>query len=252
MIKIVNLHKSFGKEKILKGVNLDIEKGNITVIIGGSGSGKTVFLRHIIGLVKPDDGQIIVDGLDITSLNQHEMNRIREKFGMVFQNAALFDSMTVEENVGFYLDEHTNMELAKIRERVGECLAQVGLEGTQKKFPSQLSGGMKKRVGIARALIMKPQIILYDEPTTGLDPITTDVIDNLIIQTTKNIGATAVVVSHGIAEMFKIADKIAMLYKGEIVAQGTPEEIRASDNLILQQFITGSAKGPISHVNHHD
>ena len=246
MIEIVDLHKSFGNEKILKGVNLSIEKGKITVIIGGSGCGKTVFLRHIIGLIKPDRGQVKIDGVDLNKVNQKELNKLMERFGMVFQNAALFDSMTVEENVGFYLREHTNLKPELIREKVEYCLSQVGLINTERKSPSELSGGMRKRVGIARALIMNPDIILYDEPTTGLDPITTDVIDNLILQTTRKIGATAVVVSHGISEIFKIADKIAMLYKGEIIAEGTPEQIRSSDNEILQQFISGSADGPIA------
>jgi len=246
MIEIIDIHKSFKTQKVLNGVNLLVEKGAITVIIGGSGSGKTVFLRHLIGLVKPDQGKILINDNDITSLDDRELNKVRERFGMVFQNAALFDSMTVEDNVGFYLNEHTNLEKESIRDRVSLSLKQVGLDNTQKKYPSQLSGGMKKRVGIARALIMKPDIILYDEPTTGLDPITTDVIDNLILKTTNDIGATAVVVSHGINEIFKIADKIAMLYKGQIIAEGNPDQIRASDNQILQQFITGRAEGPVS------
>jgi len=247
MIKVTNLHKTFGDERVLSGLNLQIEKGKITVVIGGSGSGKTVFLRHLIGLIKPDEGNIVVDGIDITALNWREMNRLRERFGMVFQNAALFDSMTVEENVGFYLREHTKLGLDEIGKRVDFCLKQVGLEKAEKKYPSQLSGGMKKRVGIARALIMNPDIILYDEPTTGLDPITTDVIDNLILQTTRDIGATAVVVSHGIGEIFKIADKIAMLYDGKIIAEGTPAEIRSSENDIVNQFITGRADGPLTN-----
>lgn len=246
MIEIIDLYKSFGNEAVLKGVNLYIEKGKITVIIGGSGSGKTVFLRHIIGLVKPDSGKVIVDGIDMTSLNQREMDKIMTKFAMVFQNAALFDSLSVEENVGFYLKEHTKLTDDEIYEKVTHSLKQVGLDNTHKKNPSELSGGMRKRVGIARALIMKPDIILYDEPTTGLDPITTDIIDNLIISTTKSIGATAIVVSHGITEMFKIADKIAMLYKGKVLEYGTPDEIKNTKNPILDQFISGKAEGPIT------
>ncbi|MBN2515282.1 MAG: ABC transporter ATP-binding protein [Deltaproteobacteria bacterium] len=246
MIELVDVHKSFGTQKVLDGLNLRIEDGKTTVIIGKSGGGKSVLLKHIIGLLKPDSGQILVNGIDITTLNDRELNEVRKNFGMLFQEAALFDSMNVGENVAFPLREHTKKKEKEIREIVDERLRAVGLPGVENKMPSELSGGMRKRVGLARALAMHPQIILYDEPTTGLDPIMTEAINDLIINTQKNFNVTCVVISHDIESIFEIGHNIAMLYDGKIVEYGTPEVIKQSDNPVLKQFLSGSLVGPIS------
>jgi phospholipid/cholesterol/gamma-HCH transport system ATP-binding protein len=246
MIELVDIHKSFGEQKVLDGLNLRIEDGKTTVIIGKSGGGKSVLLKHIIGLLKPDSGQVLVNGIDITTLSDKELNEVRKNFGMLFQEAALFDSMTVGENIAFPLREHTKKKEKEIREIVDERLRAVGLPGVENKMPSELSGGMRKRVGLARALAMHPQIILYDEPTTGLDPIMTEAINDLIINTQKNFNVTCVVISHDIESIFEIGHNIAMLYEGKIVEYGTPEVIRQSDNPVLKQFLSGSLDGPIS------
>lgn len=246
MIQLIDIHKSFGKQKVLDGLNLEIEDGKTTVIIGKSGGGKSVLLKHIIGLLKPDSGQVIVNGIDITTLNDKELNEVRKNFGMLFQEAALFDSMNVGENVAFPLREHTKKAEKEIREIVAERLRAVGLPGVENKMPSELSGGMRKRVGLARALAMQPQIILFDEPTTGLDPIMTEAINDLIINTQKNFNVTCVVISHDIESIFEIGHNIAMLYDGKIVEYGTPEVIKQSDNPVLKQFLSGSLEGPIS------
>lgn len=248
MIKIVDIHKSFGKQKILDGVNLDIEEGKTTVIIGRSGGGKSVLLKHIIRLLKPDSGHVLVDGDDITKLNDKDLNEIRKKFGVLFQGAALFDSMTVGENIAFPLKEQTKMKDSEIRKIVADRLRAVGLTGVEEKMPSELSGGMRKRVGLARAIAMHPEIVLYDEPTTGLDPIMTEAIDNLIIDTQKNFNLTSIVISHDVKSIFKVGHKIAMLHEGKIVEYGTPEEIRESKNPILVQFLSGSTEGPIKII----
>lgn len=246
MIQLIDIHKSFGKQKVLDGLNLEIEDGKTTVIIGKSGGGKSVLLKHIIGLLKPDSGQVIINGIDITTLSDKELNEVRKNFGMLFQEAALFDSMNVGENIAFPLREHTKKKEEEIREIVGERLRAVGLPGVENKMPSELSGGMRKRVGLARALAMHPQIILYDEPTTGLDPIMTEAINDLIINTQRNFNVTSVVISHDIESIFEIGHKIAMLYDGKIVEYGTPEVIKQSDNPVLKQFLSGSLEGPIS------
>ncbi|MBN2687161.1 MAG: ABC transporter ATP-binding protein [Deltaproteobacteria bacterium] len=246
MIELVDIHKSFGTQHVLDGVNLRIEEDMTTVIIGKSGGGKSVLLKHIIGLLKPDSGQVLVDGTDITRLNDRDLNEVRKKFGMLFQEAALFDSMNVEENVAFPLREHTKKKDKEIREIVRERLAAVGLAGVEKKMPSELSGGMRKRVGLARALAMRPRIILFDEPTTGLDPVMTEAINDLIISTQKNFNVTCVVISHDVESIFKVGHRIAMLYEGKIVEYGGPEEIRKSENPVLHQFLSGSLDGPIS------
>ena len=194
-------------------------------------------MKHIIGLVKPDSGRVLVDDIDISSLNESEMNEIRKNFGMLFQDAALFDSMTVGENVAFPLNEHRRLPKKEVERIVTEKLLQVGLTGVSQKMPSELSGGMRKRVGLARALALDPKIILFDEPTTGLDPIMCDAIDQLIVETQKNTGSTCVVISHDIDSTFKIAHRVAMLYNGKIIAYGSPEEIRSSDNPALRQFV---------------
>jgi phospholipid/cholesterol/gamma-HCH transport system ATP-binding protein len=246
MIQLIDIHKSFGEQKVLDGLNLEIEDGKTTVIIGKSGGGKSVLLKHIIGLLKPDSGQVLVNGIDITTLNDRELNEVRKNFGMLFQEAALFDSMNVGDNVAFPLREHTKKNEKEIMEIVDERLSAVGLPGVENKMPSELSGGMRKRVGLARALAMHPQIILYDEPTTGLDPIMTEAINDLIINTQKNFNVTCVVISHDIGSIFEIGHNIAMLYDGKIVEYGTPEVIKQSDNPVLKQFLSGSLVGPIS------
>ncbi len=248
MIKILDLHKSFGKQKVLDGVNLEIEEGKTTVIIGRSGGGKSVLLKHIIGLLKPDSGHIFIDGVDISRLNERELDRVRRNFGMLFQDAALFDSMTVGENVAFPLREHTKKKDAEIKQIVSDRLMAVGLTGVEDKMPSELSGGMRKRVGLARAIAMHPQILLFDEPTTGLDPVMTEAINSLIIDTQKNFNLTSIVISHDVKSIFKIGHRIAMLYEGKIVEYGTSEEIKKTRNPVLAQFLSGSAEGPIKMV----
>lgn len=245
MIEIVNLHKSFNNNHVLRGVNLTIQKGESMVVIGGSGSGKSVLLKHIIGILKPDDGKVFIEGIDITSLKENELYEIRKKFGMLFQMAALFDSMNVWENIGFSLLRHKKMKREEVKAIVIEKLKLVGLSGVENLMPSELSGGMKKRVGLARAIAHEPEILLYDEPTTGLDPIMADAINDLIIEMKQRLSVTSVAITHDMNSAYKIADRIAMLYEGKIVEIGTPEEIKNTTNAVVKQFITGSAIGPI-------
>ena len=246
MIEIIGLYKSFGELHVLQGVNLSVEKGESMTVIGGSGSGKSVLIKHIIGLLFPDRGRVIIEGKVLSSLHEADLNEVRKKFGMLFQGAALFDSLSVWENVGFSLKQHTTKSDREIRKIVTEKLALVGLKDVEDKMPSELSGGMKKRVGLARAICMDAEIILYDEPTTGLDPITADAINDLIIDLRKKLGVTSVAITHDMHSAYKISDRIAMLYKGQIQEIGTPDEIRGSTDPIVQQFITGSAVGPIT------
>lgn len=245
MIRLVNLHKSFGPKKVLRGVDLTVEKGETMVVIGQSGAGKSVLLKLIIGLLKPDAGQIFVDGQEITRLKEDELQRVTRKFGLLFQGAALFDSMTVAENVRFGLERHTAYPPEVIDRMVRESLARVGLSGVEDLMPHQLSGGMKKRVGLARAIAYRPEIMLYDEPSTGIDPIRADAINELINKLKVELGVTSVVITHDMASSYKVADKMAMLYEGRIIEVGTAEEIRHSPNPIVQQFIQGEAEGPI-------
>ena len=246
MIEITDLYKSFGSLQVLRGVNLTVEKGESMTVIGGSGSGKSVLIKHIIGLLFPDRGQVSVDGQVLNNLDEEGLNDVRKKFGMLFQGAALFDSLTVWENVGFGLKQHTKMSDKEIRAIATQKLALVGLKDVEDKMPVDLSGGMKKRVGLARAIAMDPQIILYDEPTTGLDPITADSINDLIVGLRKKLGVTSVAITHDMHSAYQISDRIAKLYKGEIQEIGTPEEIKGTTNPIVKQFITGSAVGPIT------
>ena len=241
MIKMIDVCKSFNGQKVLDHLNLEIERGKITVIIGQSGGGKSVLIKHIIALIQPDAGRILVDGVDITGLDDKRLNELRKKFGMLFQEAALFDSMNVGQNVAFPLFEHTRYSKMDIDRIVDEKLLQVGLENVSHKMPAELSGGMRKRVGLARALALDPQIILFDEPTTGLDPIMCDAIDRLILETQQRTNATCVVISHDIESTFKIAHQIAMLYKGKIIQTGTPDDIRGSSNPVVKNFIEGKA-----------
>ena len=245
MIRVVNLYKSFGGQQVLKGVNLEFATGKITTIVGTSGCGKTVLLKHLNALLLPDRGEIFVDNVDITKLGQKELYAIRGRFGVLFQGAALLDSMTVQDNVAFPLREKTKMTETEIRKKVEERLAQVGLEGMGYKFPAELSGGMKKRAGLARALIMDPEIVLFDEPTTGLDPVLATGIHQLIARTHEDFGFTGVVVSHTIPQVFDISDNVAILANGVIEEIKPTKEFQASQNPIVQQFIRGETEGPI-------
>ncbi len=246
MIEIKNLYKNFGRNAVLKGLSLTIQDGETLVIIGRSGCGKSVLLKHIMGLIEPDSGEVYVDGIDILALKPRELEELRLQFGMLFQGAALFDSLSVLENVGFSLYENTRTPEEEIKRRVTEKLSLVGLVGIEEQMPASLSGGMKKRVGLARAICNDPKIIMYDEPTTGLDPINADVINDLILRMQKKLKVTSIVVTHDMTSAYKVANRIAMLYDGRIIGVGTPEEIRTSKNPIIQQFVTGSAHGPIT------
>jgi len=248
LIQVLDIHKQFGKQKVLDGVSLNVTRGEILVIIGGSGTGKTVLLKHLIGLLRPDKGHIFVEGVDVCHLRSWELKETRKKFGMLFQGAALFDSLTVTENVAFPMREHTRLKDKEIMARVENRLAEVGLHGIEDKHPSELSGGMRKRVGLARALALEPEIVLFDEPTTGLDPIMSDVINDLILNTQRKLGITFFIISHDVKGAMKMAHRIAMLYEGRIVEEGTPEEIQSSGNPIVQQFLSGSSEGPIQAV----
>lgn len=248
MLTLRGVTKSFGTQVVLDGLDLDIAAGEITAVIGPSGEGKSVLLKHMIGLMRPERGQVLVDGEDITTVSRRKLNQVRENFGMLFQNAALFDSMTVFENVAFQLQEKTALSAYEVGERVHQALLHVGLVGVERKYPDELSGGMKKRVGLARVLMMNPRVILFDEPTTGLDPIICRAIHHMIRETHAKFGFTAVVVSHEIPEIFDIADRVAVLYRGKIVAVGSTEEVQRSSDPVVRQFISGSLEGPIRVV----
>jgi phospholipid/cholesterol/gamma-HCH transport system ATP-binding protein len=247
MIRVVDLHKSFGQNKVLQGVNLRLQHGETLVIIGQSGCGKSVLLKHIIGLLKPDKGKVFVDDVDITSLNHDELHKITKRFGMLFQGSALFDSMTVGQNVSFGLERYTDFSKKEIKELVKESLAKVGLIGIENLMPYELSGGMKKRVGLARAIAYKPDIILYDEPSTGIDPIRADAINDLVIRMKKEMRVATLIITHDMVSAYKVADRIGMLYEGQIIEMGSPKEIENSSNQVVQQFIHGRAEGPIKN-----
>ncbi|MBU0467824.1 MAG: ABC transporter ATP-binding protein [Candidatus Omnitrophica bacterium] len=246
MIEIVNLNKSFGENVVLKDVNLTIEKGQTKVIIGRSGVGKSVLLKSIIGILIPDSGSIKIDGVEVTDLPEKEYNKIRMKIGMVFQGGALFDSMNVAENVSFVLNEFMKLDKRAVNKKIEESLALVGLQGVEDMMPSELSGGMKKRVSLARVLCMGPEVIFYDEPTTGVDPITADAINSLIVELRNKLDVTSIVVTHDMNSAYKVADKIAMIYSGQVIAEGTPQEIQQATHPVVRQFINGDAKGPIT------
>jgi phospholipid/cholesterol/gamma-HCH transport system ATP-binding protein len=239
MIKVEGLTKSFRTQRVLRGVDLEVPDGSITVIIGRSGGGKSVFLRHLLGLVRPDAGRVIIDDVDVTALRGRELDRVRERYGVVFQGGALFDSLTCAQNVAFPLREKTRLSRREIVERVATSLARVGLEDVGAKYPAEVSGGMRKRVAIARALVTDPSIVFFDEPTTGLDPILVNTIHRLIRDLHGRQRFTAVMVSHEIPEIFDLADSVAMLHEGRIVEVGPPAAVRASSNPIVQQFIHG-------------
>lgn len=237
MIRIKDLHKSFDEQKVLDGINLEIKDGETIAIIGRSGCGKSVLIKHIIGLLKPDSGSIEVDGKIVNELDEDELYELRKNFGFLFQGAALFDSLTVEENVGLALIENTRMKRDEIRKIVDEKLALVNLFGINDKKPAELSGGMKKRVGLARALVTNPKYILYDEPTTGLDPISSDTIDQLIYDLSKKLKVTSIVVTHDLVSVRKVADRVAMIHNGKIYFDGPFNEFVESDDPVIQNFI---------------
>jgi phospholipid/cholesterol/gamma-HCH transport system ATP-binding protein len=241
MIEARNLEKSFGAQKVLDGVGFRIEHGESVAIIGRSGSGKSVLLKHLIGLLQPDAGEVLVDGENIVGMNERQLLRVRRKFGMVFQSAALFDSMTVVENVAFGLRRHEHLTEEEIAKRVAKTLEMVDLPGTENKNPAELSGGMRKRVGLARAIIYEPQIVLYDEPTTGLDPIVSDSIDKLIIRVRDHLKVTSIVVTHDMRTARRVGNRVMMLHGEKIYASGAPEDFFASQDPIVRQFVDGVA-----------
>ena len=248
MIEISGLSKNFNSHKVLDELSLKINTGETCVIIGRSGCGKSVLLKHIVGILKPDRGGIFIDGKEVINLNEEELNKLRMKIGLVFQGGALFDSLTVAENVGFGFIEHHQLSRKELLERVEEALCMVDLCGIGNLMPSELSGGMKKRVALARAICMKPEIILYDEPTTGVDPITADSINELIKNLHDKLKVTSIVVTHDMKSAYRIADRIAMMYQGKIIAEGTPQEIQNTEHPVVYQFINGLAKGPITET----
>lgn len=240
MIETRDLRKSFGSQKVLDGITFKIEEGESVVIIGGSGCGKSVLLKHLIGLMTPDSGDVLIEGKSIVDMNERELIKVRRKFGMLFQSAALFDSLTVEENIGFVLRKE-GVAPAEIKERVSEALEMVELDGTEKKKPGELSGGMRKRVGLARAIVYKPRIVVYDEPTTGLDPIVSDAIDQLVIRVAERLHVTSIVVTHDTRSMRRVGKRILYMRDGKIYVDGTPEQIFSSEDPVIHRFVNGIA-----------
>lgn len=247
MIETRDLRKSFGSQKVLDGISFKIEKGESVVIIGGSGGGKSVLLKHLIGLMRPNSGDVLIANQSIVSMNERELIRVRTRFGMLFQSAALFDSMTVEENIGFVLRKQDELSESEIKERIAETLEMVELPGTEKKKPAELSGGMKKRVGLARAIAYRPEIVLYDEPTTGLDPIVSDAIDQLILRVWERLKVTSVVVTHDTRSMRRVGQRIIYLRQGKVYADAPPEEIFGSKDPLIHNFVNG-----IADLKEHD
>lgn len=249
MIRFEGVTKTFGPRTVLDSLDLDIPEGKITFIVGKSGEGKSVTIKHIMGLLKPDCGRIVVDSEDITEFSEEELRLYRRKFGMLFQQAALFDSLSVGENVIFPLKEHTKMPLAEMLERVEEVLTQVGLPNIQHKYPTELSTGEKKRVGLARALVARPKIVLYDEPTTGMDPLVSEMIDELIVQINKEVkGITSVVISHDLKAALATAEYLVFLYKGRIALAGPPSDFKTSKDPVVRQFFSGKVEGPMEFL----
>lgn len=246
MIEIHNLYKAFGSQMVLNNLSLTVRRGETKVIIGRSGVGKSVLLKSIIGLARPDSGSVKVNGVEVTNLNDRDYNKLRMEMGMVFQGGALFDSMNVGENVAFVLDEFMSLDRKTVRDRVRDALALVGLKDVEDMMPSQLSGGMLKRVSLARVMCMEPQIILYDEPTSEVDPITAAAINHLIVELHDKLKVTSIVVTHDMNSAYQVADSIAMLYRGQVIADGKPEDIRNTQHPVVKQFITGQALGPIT------
>jgi phospholipid/cholesterol/gamma-HCH transport system ATP-binding protein len=252
IIRIEHLQKQFGGRTVLEDINFEIHAGETLVIMGGSGCGKSTLLRHIIGAMQPDSGRVTFMGKDMAHLDEDSLDEIRKKFGMLFQSAALFDSMDVGKNIALPLREHTKLDDKIIEIIVRMKLELVGLRGFEKLMPSQLSGGMKKRVGLARAIVMDPQVVFYDEPTAGLDPVMTAVIDKLVVDLSKKLNITAVVVTHDMKSVFRIADRIVMLHQGKVLQIGTPQEIEKSRDPVIKQFVAGLVDGPIQFFQQGD
>lgn len=249
MIQIKNLYKNFGDIRVLNGINLDIKHGKTHVIIGRSGCGKSVLLKHIIGILKPDQGKIKVNNIDINTLSEMELDKIRLQFGMVFQGAALFDSLTIQENTGFLLYEYSDLPQIEITKRVKRLLGLVGLHNIEDKYPQDLSGGMKKRVAIARAVCLNSSILIYDEPTTGVDPIGADMINSLIKKLHDKLQVTSIVVTHDLESAFEVGDCVSMMLGGKIIMTGSPDEIKNTEDQRVQQFIQGKMAGPIKETD---
>jgi phospholipid/cholesterol/gamma-HCH transport system ATP-binding protein len=245
-IELIDLSKSFGDKVVLDGLRLSIAEGESVVLVGPSGTGKSVLLKHIIGLIRPDSGKVVIDGTDLWSLPDKELNAFRRRFGMSFQEGALFDSMSVFDNIAFPLRRQEKKSASRIRERVAECLELVHLEGIEKRKPAELSGGMRRRVGFARAIALEPEILLFDEPTTGLDPIMTDVIDGTIVEMRERLKCTTVTITHNMESARKIGDRIALIFEGKIVEIAPPEEFLKSANPLVRQFVEGRAEGPMT------
>jgi phospholipid/cholesterol/gamma-HCH transport system ATP-binding protein len=248
-ISMQHVYKSFDGKQVLRDLSIDIAQGESLVIVGGSGTGKSVTVKHIIGLLRPDRGSVFVAGEDVCKMNDVQLNKFRRHFGMAFQEGALFDSMSVFENIAFPLRRHTKMTEREIRSRVEECLEDVHLHNVDRKRPSELSGGMRRRVGFARAISLKPDILLFDEPTTGLDPVISDVIADLIVEMDEKLGTTTVTITHDMKVAFKIADCVAMLHEGHIIERGTAEAFQNSTNPFVRQFIEGRAEGPLTDLD---
>ena len=246
MIRLVDVHKSFGPKRVLAGFSLDIREGETMVIIGYSGTGKSVAIKHIVGLLEPDQGTVFVDGLEVPRLSRRELYDLRARIGYVFQFAALFDSMTIGDNVAMGLRNQDHMEEQAIRARVAEALDLVDLPNVEDRYPAELSGGMRKRVGLARAIALRPTYLLYDEPTTGLDPVTSAVIDELMIRMRDKLGVTSIVITHDMRSAYRVGTRIAMLYQGKVRQVGTVDEIRLSDDPIVRQFVEGNAEVDLS------
>ncbi len=247
-IDIIGLHKSFRSTTVLDGIDLKLPEGKITVVIGPSGTGKSVLLKHILGLMRPSGGRINIDGRDITAMDDFELNEVRKNFGVCFQDAALFDSMTVGENVGFPFKVHTRLSRDEIMRRVRDLLREVGLSGIEQKMPSQISGGMRKRVGLARAIALGPKVMLFDEPTTGLDPVMSNAINALIREVQHKTGATSLVISHDIQGALYLADFMVMLYGGRVAFSGSPKDFQESRDPLVRQFMEGGIEGPINPI----
>jgi len=244
VIRAVGLHKRFGDHEVLKDLSLDVESGTITVILGSSGSGKSVFMKHLIGLLRPERGRVLIEGEDLNAAPSARRHRIRTGFGMVFQMAALFDSLSVFDNVAFPLNEHRKeLNRAERRNKVYEKLEILGISESAEKFPAELSGGMRKRVGLARAVVMEPKFVLYDEPTTGLDPLSTESVDEMILRASKEFGVTSIVISHDITSALRIADSIAFLHDGRIVEEGPPARLRESEHPVVARFFASWKEG---------